>query len=232
MGRERRVFKRIPFTEQILVNNAILLKGIDISEGGLYVHTGRSFHAGSIVDVTLPINDKKITLKAQVQHNQPSVGMGLQFVDLTDVQKNMLRQFIKERTTRKTEVKTEKQKVLLIEENAVQRRIHKSKLMLDGFYVMEVNDGIEAIQRLEEEIPDLIVLDLFMEKMDGFKVLAILRESPQWKDIPVIVFSAKGTQDVMDKVIDAGAEEFLVKMMTSPAKLANTVKNVLEKKSE
>jgi PleD family two-component response regulator len=71
-----------------------------------------------------------------------------------------------------------------------------------------------------------------MEKMDGFKVLAILRESPQWKDIPVIVFSAKGTQDVMDKVIDAGAEEFLVKMMTSPAKLANTVKNVLEKKSE
>ena len=67
-----------------------------------------------------------------------------------------------------------------------------------------------------------------MEKIDGFKVLAMLKTSDKWQDTPVVVFSSKSSQDTIDKVIDAGANEFLSKMMTSPAKLAETVQNLLK----
>ncbi len=82
---------------------------------------------------------------------------------------------------------------------------------------------------LAELSPDLIILDLYMKKMDGFKVLSILKLHPNWKEIPVIVCSAGGTQDVMQKVIDAGADEFLNKMVASPAKLVEVVKAVLNR---
>jgi CheY-like chemotaxis protein len=63
--------------------------------------------------------------------------------------------------------------------------------------------------------------------MDGVKVLMILKASPKWKSIPVIVLSSHGTKDVIDKVIAAGATEFLSKMITSPLKLSETIKNIL-----
>ena len=83
---------------------------------------------------------------------------------------------------------------------------------------------------LKKITPDLIIFDLYMEKMDGFKVLMILKSSPKWKDVPIIVFSSHGTQDVIDKVINAGADEFLLKMITSPSKLAQKAKAVLKQK--
>jgi PleD family two-component response regulator len=229
MGRERRIYKRIPFNVDVLINNAILVKGIDISMGGLYVHTGRSFRPGDIVDVTFPLNGQKLMVKAEIQHNQQAVGMGLKFVALAASQRSSIKNYIEHMRKKKSEVRSEKESVLLIEDNDMQRRMHKSKLVLEGFQVIDVEDGMEAIRLLESETPDLIILNLFMEKMDGFKILAILRESPKWKDIPVIVFSAKGTQDVIDKVTDAGADEFLVKMMTSPAKLAQSAKRVIKR---
>ena len=73
---------------------------------------------------------------------------------------------------------------------------------------------VEAMKILREQTPDLVILDLYMKKMDGFKVLSILQTNPKWKDLPVIVCSTSGTEDVMKKVIDAGADEFLNKMIT------------------
>ncbi|MBI5025908.1 MAG: response regulator [Nitrospirae bacterium] len=123
---------------------------------------------------------------------------------------------------------SEKKKVLIVDDNDMTRRMNKSKLMLDGFTVLEAIDGVEAIKVLETEVPDVIVLDLYMEKMDGFKVLALLKGSPKWKDIPVIVFSARGTPVEIEKAMSAGADEFLVKMTTSPVKLSERVKGILK----
>ena len=123
---------------------------------------------------------------------------------------------------------SEKKKVLIVDDNDMTRRINKSKLMLDGFTVLEAIDGVEAIKILETKVPDVIVLDLHMEKMDGFKVLALLKGSPRWKDIPVIVFSARVTPLEIERAMSAGADEFLVKMTTSPAKLSERVKGILK----
>lgn len=229
-GKEHRKQKRIPFAENILVDGTMLFKGIDISEGGLYVYTGRSFKENSIVNVTLTFKGKRFILAAKVLHNQPGIGMGLKFINLSDEQKAIIKRIIESTTNESFERIKEKKKILLIEDDDITRQIHKSRLFMEGFFVIEASDAIEAFNLLKKQTPNLIILDLYTKKMDGFKILSILKMSPEWKDLPVIVFSTKGTQDLMEKVIKAGADEFLNKMVTSPSKLAETAKAVLQRR--
>jgi twitching motility two-component system response regulator PilG len=211
----------------VLVNKAVLMKAIDISEGGLYVHTGRAFIPGSIVAVELPLGTEKISVKGRVQHNQNGVGMGIKFVDLSEEQHGAITAFMNSGQTGGRKAEDLRKRILLIDEDAQKRRMSKSKLILEGYSVVEVEDGFEAIRRMEEETPDLVILDLFMRKMDGFKVLTIIKETPKWKEIPVLIYSSKGSDEIMEKVLAAGATEFLLKMMTSPTKLAEIVKRNL-----
>lgn len=226
-GKENRQYHRIPFAVDILVNKAILVKAIDISQGGLYVHTGRAFIPGSVVDVELPLGTQKISVKGSVQHNQNGVGMGIKFVDLNNEHRSAIYEYLHSSEVEGRKSGDSRKRVLLIDEDPMKRRMSKSKLILEGFSVVDVEDGFSAIRRMEEETPDLVILDLFMQKMDGFKVLTIIRESPMWKDIPVLIYSSKGGDAIMEKVLAAGATEFLLKMMTSPTKLAEIVKKHL-----
>jgi CheY-like chemotaxis protein len=232
-GSDRRKYKRYPFRKNILVNGTMSFQGIDISEGGLYVYTGRSFPENTEVSVELPLKDGSLTVRAKVQHNQPGIGMGLQFIRLTAEQNSIIKGLIETSVAEsRKSAADERKKILLIEDDDKTRAINKSKLFSDGFSIIEAKDGIEAMKLLEEESPDLVILDLYMERMDGFKVLSILKIHPKWKDLPVIIFSARGTQDVIEKVISAGAEEFLSKMVTTPVKLAEMVKIVLKRTSQ
>jgi CheY-like chemotaxis protein len=228
--KERRTHKRTPFLKDILINNKILVKGIDISEGGLYVHTGRSFTPGNIVDVALPLKDITITVKANIQHNQSGVGMGLMFVFLTDEQKDIIKKHVEYLTSQISSDRSGKKTILFVEDSETSRRMYKSKLVSEGFHVVEVKNGYEAIAYLNTGKTDLVILDLHMEKIDGFKVLAMLKESEKWQNTPVIVFSSKSSQDIINKVIELGADMFLGKMMTSPTKLAEAVKSLLRSK--
>jgi PleD family two-component response regulator len=203
------------------------MKAIDLSQGGLYVHTGRAFVPGSIIDLELPLGAQKISVRGSVQHNQNGVGVGIKFVDLSSEHQSAILAYMRSSETGGRKAGDVRKRVLLIDEDAMKRRMSKSKLILEGFCVFEVADGFEAIRRMEEETPDLVILDLFMQKMDGFKVLTIIKETPQWKDIPVLIYSSKGGDEIMEKVLAAGATEFLLKMMTSPTKLAEIVKKTL-----
>ncbi len=226
-GKENRQYRRIPFAVDVLVNKAILMKAIDISQGGLYVHTGRAFIPGSTIEVELPLGAQKISVKGSVQHNQNGVGIGIRFLDLSKAHQNAIFEFMRSDRAGGARADVSRKRVLLVDEDAMKRRMSKSKLILEGFSVVDVEDGFEAIRRMEEEPPDLVILDLFMRKMDGFKVLTIIKESPKWKDIPVLIYSSKGSDQIMDKVLAAGATEFLLKAMTSPTKLAEIVKKTL-----
>ena len=228
--KERRKEKRFPIRGNILIDYKMMFKSIDISENGIYLYTGRSFEKNKVVEVTLPIKDKPLTVKARVQHNQPGIGMGLQFIDLNDKQKAIIKNLVKNIIKKSIKPIDERKKILLVEDNDMSRQMYKGRLLMEGFSIIEAKDGMEAIALLKEYTPELIVLDLYMEKMDGFKVLSVLKTNPKWKDIQVIALSAHGTSDVIEKAIKAGADEFLSKMITSPSKLAATVKAVFNKK--
>ncbi|MBI1811495.1 MAG: PilZ domain-containing protein [Nitrospirae bacterium] len=78
MGTENRKQKRIPFNQHVLINNSLMLNTVDISEGGVYVHTDRMFQVGSTLDISVSIGSHKVDLKAHVEHCQAGIGMWLQ----------------------------------------------------------------------------------------------------------------------------------------------------------
>lgn len=91
------------------------------------------------------------------------------------------------------------------------REIEVYTLEQTGFNARGFADGISMMEALKPEIPELIILDIMMPELDGIEVLKRLRSDPKYKDIPVIMATAKGTE--MDKIggLNSGADDYLVK---------------------
>lgn len=91
------------------------------------------------------------------------------------------------------------------------REIEVYTLEQTGFTARGFADGVSMLEALKTEKPELIVLDIMMPEIDGIEVLKRLRSEPKYKDIPVIMATAKGTE--MDKIggLNSGADDYLVK---------------------
>ena len=228
MALDNRLLKRVPVNCDVLINRSLKVRGLDLSEGGIYVHTGRIFKPGMTLDIVLELGGRYVGLKAVVQHAQEAVGMGLKFLNITPEQKNEILDFMESASFGKAAASAKK-KILLVDDNETTRKMNMSRLILDGYAVVEATDGIGAIQAMQSEAFDLVVLDIQMEKMDGYKVLSVIRQTPSTEKIPVFILSAKSGPADVQKAVSAGATAFLPKMMTSPIKLAEKIKETLRK---
>jgi CheY-like chemotaxis protein len=229
MNVENRKQKRVVLRQVVTIDGCIKAVGLDLSSGGLYIHTGRHFPVGTTVSITLHLFGDAMSARARVQHSKEAIGMGVQFIDLTSWQRLTIERYIDSRIENPSVVAIKK--VLIVDDNATARRMNQSRLVADGFSVVEAADGLEALALLEKESIQLVILDLYMERMDGFKVLSMMRQKPEWSKIPVLVFSGRSSSGEIDRALSAGATEFLSKMTTSPAKLSARVKIHLSSKS-
>jgi diguanylate cyclase (GGDEF)-like protein/PAS domain S-box-containing protein len=80
--KECRKYERFPFREDILIDATRMCRSMNISETGLYISAIQSYKKNSVIDVSIPFKGKKLTVKAQVRHCQPRIGMGIMLVDL------------------------------------------------------------------------------------------------------------------------------------------------------
>ena len=87
-------------------------------------------------------------------------------------------------------------------------------LKKEKFRVLKATDGIEGLKIAEEEIPDLILLDIILPKMDGFLVCEVLKQNIKTRDIPVIFISAKSQDKDIKKAIEAGGIDYIIKPFT------------------
>jgi CheY-like chemotaxis protein len=122
-----------------------------------------------------------------------------------------------------------KGKILLVDDTEFYQNMYKTKLLTEGYLVTTANNGLEAIKAITSDRPDMILLDLMMPLMDGFKVLQTIKADPNLKEIPVVVFSAKGNTDEIGKAIAAGATDFLVKATTTPNKVVEKINQIMKK---
>jgi CheY-like chemotaxis protein len=102
-------------------------------------------------------------------------------------------------------------RALLIDDDEVTRRGIRLALELDGWKVAEAGDGRVALMRLAEARPDVIVLDLMMPEMDGFEFLDEVRQREEWRDIPVLVVTAKDVTIEDRERLDGCVERILQK---------------------
>jgi CheY-like chemotaxis protein len=94
------------------------------------------------------------------------------------------------------------------------QKILKETYGIPGIEVIEAPNGKVALEKMKEQPVDLIFLDLMMPEMDGLTFLGIKRENPELSGIPVIVCSALGEKDTVDKARDLGARSYIMKPFT------------------
>lgn len=99
-------------------------------------------------------------------------------------------------------------KILIADDEAEIRNVLHLYLEIDGYEVVEAENGLEALEKIRREQPDLVILDIMMPGLDGYRVLRNIREQ---NNIPVIMLSAKDTD--ADKILglDLGADDYITK---------------------
>ena len=118
-----------------------------------------------------------------------------------------------------------KQKILVADDEASIRRILETRLKMVGYDVVTAEDGEEAVDVYNKTVPDLVILDVMMPKMDGY---GVTREIRRTSDVPIIILTALG--DVSERItgLELGADDYVIKPF-SPKELEARVKAVLRR---
>ncbi len=117
-------------------------------------------------------------------------------------------------------------KILAVDDERHIVRLVQVNLQRAGYEVVTAYDGKEALEKVESERPDLVVLDVMMPYMDGFSVLQELRKNPVTRDIPVIMLTAKAQDADVFRGWSSGVDCYLTKPF-NPLELISFVKRIL-----
>ncbi len=115
--------------------------------------------------------------------------------------------------------------ILVVDDEERMVRFIRLNLEHDGFQVVEAFSGQQAMDRLRETLPEVVLLDVMLPDIDGFEVLRLIREN---HDIPVIMLTAKGEEDDRVRGLELGADDYVTKPF-SPRELVSRVRAVLRR---
>ncbi len=104
-----------------------------------------------------------------------------------------------------------KKRILLIDDHQTVFRLLEAIVRIKGYTLLYADSGQQGIVKAREEMPDMILLDVMMPDLDGFKVCQYLKENQETKDIPVMFLTARGAEDDMETGRKAGAAGFMTK---------------------
>ena len=119
----------------------------------------------------------------------------------------------------------DRRKILVVDDEERMIRFIRMNLEHDGFLVSDASNGKQAIGKLRDVNPDIILLDVMMPDVDGFDVLETLRE---FTNVPVIMLTAKGEEDDRVRGLELGADDYVTKPF-SPRELVSRIKAVLRR---
>lgn len=115
-------------------------------------------------------------------------------------------------------------KILLIEDEELIITLLQRKLEKEGYQVSVGRDGVEGMEKMKEDKPDLVLLDIVMPRMGGFEVMQEMRGEKGLKDIPIIIISNSGQPVELDRAKMMGARDWLIKTEFDPKEVLTKVK--------
>jgi len=118
------------------------------------------------------------------------------------------------------------QKILIVDDEEDIAFGLARRLTAAGYEVVCAEDGAEGLRRAQAENPDLIILDLMLPKMDGYKVCRLLKFDERYNRIPILMLTARGESDDVALGLETGAEEYMTKPFDS-AVLMEKIANLL-----
>lgn len=123
----------------------------------------------------------------------------------------------------------QKAKILMVEDNIFLRKLYRDKFTRAGFEFVEATNGIEGINKVMTEKPNLVILDLLLPRKNGFDVLSDIKNNSQTKKIPVIILSNLGQEIDIKEALSLGAQEYLIKTEVRLSEVVTRVKKILSK---
>lgn len=121
----------------------------------------------------------------------------------------------------------EKKKILLVEDDRFLSEMYATKLTGSGFDVEVAYDGKEGLAKIKEFRPNLILLDIVLPKMDGFEILQKIKKEESLKNIPVIALTNLGQKEEVEKGLQLGASDYIIKAHFTPTEVVAKVKRLL-----
>ncbi len=118
-------------------------------------------------------------------------------------------------------------KILIAEDDKFLSRVLSDKLRRKGYKVYIASDGIEAINKIKREKPDLVLLDLIMPNKNGFEILEEIKIDEEYSDIPIIILSNLGQKDDVEKGKKLGVVDYLIKSNLSINAVVEKIEEVL-----
>jgi CheY-like chemotaxis protein len=122
-------------------------------------------------------------------------------------------------------------KVLIAEDNAVNRELLRELLEVRGYAVVEACDGKEALDMIEQAQPDILLLDIGMPVLDGFAIVRALRENPRFATLPALAVTAYAMQGDREKILSSGFDGYLSKPVNARS-LAEELDRLLGKRDK
>ncbi len=118
--------------------------------------------------------------------------------------------------------------VLVVDDSTSVRKMIEFALKARGYTATSAEDGQVALENLEREAFDLVILDINMPRLDGLSLLKIIRESPEWKDTPVMMLTTEGQAADRDQAMALGATAYIVKPFKPTELLAQVAELVTD----
>jgi len=119
-------------------------------------------------------------------------------------------------------------KILIIEDEEILLDLIQKKLLQEGYQVDIAKDGEEGLEKIREEKPDLILLDIVMPKMGGFEVMEEIKKDKELKGIPIIIISNSGQPVELSRAKELGVVDWLIKTDFDPSEVVEKVKKQLK----
>ena len=120
-----------------------------------------------------------------------------------------------------------KRKILLVEDDETLAEVYKQRLELEGFDVNHVNNGEDALATALKFRPDLVLSDVLMPKLNGFDVLDIMRQTPETRNVHIIMLTALSQPKDEQRAKDLGADDFLIKSQVVIGDVVERIKHQL-----
>lgn len=130
--------------------------------------------------------------------------------------------------TNDSKSQNEKISVLIVEDDKFLRELLVRKVESAGFVTSIAVDGKEALKKIKEDLPRLVLLDLVLPGIDGFEVLRQVKEDPQTSKVSVIILSNLGQREDVERGLKLGADDYLIKAHFTPDEIIQKIQKLLE----
>lgn len=120
-------------------------------------------------------------------------------------------------------------KILLIEDDEILGRMYQKLFAFEGYSVDMATNGIEGFEKAQKLLPDLILLDVMMPRLNGIRLLKKLKSSPATQNTTVILLTNLGIQKELEKALKNGAARYIIKSDNDPKQVFVMVKEILDK---